>query len=406
MNKNNTMTNYVYLLHEREFSKTHENVYKIGMTKKENYVRFNQYPKGQQIVEKTLCENDEKTLCNNDVETMHDNKYSKLLEKIIAIFPDYKNDASFGGTKKHVIIKNENNTYKIYYICDYICDDIIDDIKRCNDKNYKICNNCACECERSYDYECTCGYKNVVKYEDIVNFHEMNESVADRMRYFYMLIEKKILMVDKMYDVNSTTFMKKIIKTKINICIENYEEFKNVHVIAKKWYDNDECFVNKIRKIFNCNMVINNDTYATVYDPQDKEDMFKKFNKLKNFDSFSIDVGTHKYDFIYGIRKINSKFYDSETFLRKYTPYLIRSNKDDDYYILNRDYEYIGLNCKIINEEEKNSHYLFKDGERPWEDKNDYVKYCNKYKKTLLSNSLKKCLNNHKFSSFILSSLI
>lgn len=37
-------TNYIYLLQEREFIKTNENVYKVGMTKKENHKRFNQYP--------------------------------------------------------------------------------------------------------------------------------------------------------------------------------------------------------------------------------------------------------------------------------------------------------------------------------------------------------------------------
>ena len=44
------MTNYIYLLQEREFIKTKENVYKIGMTKKENHKRFNQYPKGSIFV--------------------------------------------------------------------------------------------------------------------------------------------------------------------------------------------------------------------------------------------------------------------------------------------------------------------------------------------------------------------
>jgi hypothetical protein len=34
--------NYIYLLQEREFVKTKETIYKVGMTKKENYIRFNQ----------------------------------------------------------------------------------------------------------------------------------------------------------------------------------------------------------------------------------------------------------------------------------------------------------------------------------------------------------------------------
>ena len=39
MNDTIMMTQYIYLLQEREFIKTKEYVYKVGMTKKENYER-------------------------------------------------------------------------------------------------------------------------------------------------------------------------------------------------------------------------------------------------------------------------------------------------------------------------------------------------------------------------------
>jgi hypothetical protein len=35
----------IYLLQEREFIKTKENILKVGMTTKLNHKRFNQYPK-------------------------------------------------------------------------------------------------------------------------------------------------------------------------------------------------------------------------------------------------------------------------------------------------------------------------------------------------------------------------
>jgi len=54
------MTNYIYLLQVREFVKTNENIYKVGMTKKENYERFNQYPKGSILLFQMICNN-----CNN-----------------------------------------------------------------------------------------------------------------------------------------------------------------------------------------------------------------------------------------------------------------------------------------------------------------------------------------------------
>lgn len=50
-------TNYIYLLQEREFTKTNELVYKIGMTKKVNHQRFNQYPKGSTLIHQSLCVN-------------------------------------------------------------------------------------------------------------------------------------------------------------------------------------------------------------------------------------------------------------------------------------------------------------------------------------------------------------
>ena len=51
------MSQYIYLLQEREFTKTTENVYKVGMTKKENHERFNQYPKGSLLLFQMICIN-------------------------------------------------------------------------------------------------------------------------------------------------------------------------------------------------------------------------------------------------------------------------------------------------------------------------------------------------------------
>ncbi len=51
------VTNYIYLLQEREFIKTNENIFKIGMTQKENHTRFNQYPKGSILLFQIICQN-------------------------------------------------------------------------------------------------------------------------------------------------------------------------------------------------------------------------------------------------------------------------------------------------------------------------------------------------------------
>ena len=47
--------NYIYLLQEREFTKTNENIYKVGMTKQKNFKRFYQYPKGSILLHQMIC---------------------------------------------------------------------------------------------------------------------------------------------------------------------------------------------------------------------------------------------------------------------------------------------------------------------------------------------------------------
>ena len=48
-------TNYIYLLHEREFVNAKQNIYKVGMTTKPNFIRFNQYPKGSILLCQLIC---------------------------------------------------------------------------------------------------------------------------------------------------------------------------------------------------------------------------------------------------------------------------------------------------------------------------------------------------------------
>ena len=52
-----TTINYIYLLQEREFLKTNENIYKIGKTKQENLKRLCNYPNGTQLIFQIICNN-------------------------------------------------------------------------------------------------------------------------------------------------------------------------------------------------------------------------------------------------------------------------------------------------------------------------------------------------------------
>ncbi len=47
---------YIYLIQEREFIKTKENIYKIGKTKQSNNKRFKQYPNGSVLICQFHCE--------------------------------------------------------------------------------------------------------------------------------------------------------------------------------------------------------------------------------------------------------------------------------------------------------------------------------------------------------------
>lgn len=46
---------YIYLLLEREFIKTNENIYKIGRSNQNNDKRVKQYPNGSKLIIQTIC---------------------------------------------------------------------------------------------------------------------------------------------------------------------------------------------------------------------------------------------------------------------------------------------------------------------------------------------------------------
>jgi len=122
---NKIIINYIYLLQEREFIKTKENIYKIGRTKKENYFRFNQYPNGSILLFQMICNN-----CEN-IEGQIIKKFHEIFNQRKEIGNEY-----FEGDYKimidiiYLIIKNEinlNNFCNILNNDDKL--DIIDETK-------------------------------------------------------------------------------------------------------------------------------------------------------------------------------------------------------------------------------------------------------------------------------------
>jgi hypothetical protein len=95
-------TQYIYLLQEREFIKTNENIYKVGMTKKENLERFKQYPKGSVLLFQMICNN-----CRNI-----ENQVINLFKQNFKLRKDIGNEYFEGEYKNMIdiiysIIKNE-----------------------------------------------------------------------------------------------------------------------------------------------------------------------------------------------------------------------------------------------------------------------------------------------------------
>ena len=46
---------YIYLILEREFIKTNENIYKIGRSNQNNDKRIKQYPNNSKLILQTIC---------------------------------------------------------------------------------------------------------------------------------------------------------------------------------------------------------------------------------------------------------------------------------------------------------------------------------------------------------------
>jgi hypothetical protein len=419
---------YIYLLQEREFINTKENIYKVGRTKMDNLKRFNQYPKQSALLFHMICNNcvysealvikefkdkfkqrtdigneyfegDLKlmieiiySIIKNDVITLSDNtseentivyitddKLSGLYYKISQIFPNYKKDESFGGNKKYIKLVKIDDKYIVYYINS----NIINTLKSYSDSEDEVDFNDV----------------DIIFNENIIDSYEINKNVADELLYFENLIFKKIILLDVVYDINSFGFINKINNTKFKINIENYKDFKknikNMNIYCK--------IRETIRKLFHCNTIINNDMYSTLA-TNNGIDFHNIFGKVKEFEQVTIDIGIENY-FIVTLYKINSKYYDYNTYLRKYTPYLIRWDKNKNYYILNRDYEYIGMDTKYIEyQEDKNSQrYIFDDSNQPWNGKKNFIKMKNEFKQIIQTNLLSICLNSNPFTNRILS---
>ena len=132
------MTNYIYLLQEREFIKTNEKIYKVGMTQKENFERFNQYPKGSVLLFQIIC---------NDCKNMEVQVIKQFKEKFIQR-KDIGSEYFEGNYKSMIDIiystvksEEENNVTSVVEV------DVSTPIKQCEEE--KVTTQIK-QCEQQY----------------------------------------------------------------------------------------------------------------------------------------------------------------------------------------------------------------------------------------------------------------
>ena len=323
----------------------------------------------------------------------------KVIDNIKLTFKNYIDDKSFGGNKKFIKIeKVKEDDDDNYYYCSFINPFIkfIIFSKQGNIYDYtetfKNNNNIKDKNEASYQIiEKTLIYVE----EDIEHIYRENNG-----DYYFkkILLKKNIIKIDKIY--NLYDIIEKINKTKINININYYDEFKIFHNIIENEYTyyNNLYIRKQLNKLFNYNAVINNKIYGCT----NSVDNTIKFKKMKDFDNIYIHYINNHINGHCGnsfqetnnstkIYKLNNKYYCYYSFLRKYIPYNIRYDDNENFYLLNRDYEYIGLNIKYIKYDCKGSIYLYNDCLSMYKD--NFIEMCNKYLNFIKINPSKKCIN-------------
>ena len=388
------MTEYIYLLQEREFITTNQNVYKLGKTKQENLQRFKQYPKGSKLIiqlESKNCDINEKKLIiifkqkfiqridigteyfegnpdvmrkiicdyiNNEEEDQEDqdqedqdqedqdqedHEYQdeedqdeeEYLDPTIPImFPNYKDDESFGGKQKliKVIIEKKEIQYEYNLLIYYI------DSDKCVNYERRVISN---KCESWY-YE--------------------------------KLIQKKVIENNTIYNLNDKKFIKLLNNYKKNIKIhsEYNSYFKEQYYIYKA-----ENYNSIIDVVFE-NCIFNDEIYCDCCFPKSCGCSYIAINTKFSIEEYGkYNTAAYSNNNRIAIIDIDNTLYDY-ALLRKYTPYLI-TYTNNEYTIKNRNYEIIGLEEKIEVIENNTSNtiesstvntggsgYLYKDGSNPF----------------------------------------
>ena len=410
------MSNYIYLLQEREFITTNQKVYKLGKTKQENLQRFKQYPKGSVLLLQQVCDDCDmleveliryfknkykyrrdigneyfegdynemikdihnkitNNVVNNEDTDDEDHKTEVEIDnEVKELFPNYCDDESFGGMKKLIKIYIEVDKIIIKYID---CDDL--DTKKIyyDVEEYKIHRDV--------------WNNKYWKYKDI---------------YYDKIIKHKVIENNKIYDLNDNKFIQRLDKHKHSVKLHYSDKLEYI-TDKYKLHFNDKH--NLIDFHIQCNTILNDTIYCGLTEYKGCKnvicyiDFISRDYILKDPDRMQ---GNTHVNLQINIKTINGFGFDYD-YLMKYTPYCININ-DDEYYILNRDYKGI-LTDDAYSIKDYKQIYLHRGGECPWaydteeEIKALYNKLSEKLKETTTN---KICKNENKHTNIILTKCI
>lgn len=184
-----------------------------------------------------------------------ENAFKIVCDKINNVFPDYKQDLSFGGTKKFIKISLIDEQYFVYYINPQL-------------KSLTYAEDGDVYIGKQY-YENFTEEELIYKDYNIICEDRIKFAWNEEKNYFNLLVNEQIIIPNKIYDLQSKGFIKKLSTNKMKINIDNYVDFVNTHNILI-----DTEIYNKIYKILCYNLVINEKIYASI-----DTDVFEKVKK-------------------------------------------------------------------------------------------------------------------------------
>lgn len=134
--------------------------------------------------------------------------------------------------------------------------------------------------------------------------------------------------------------------------------------------------------------------YTSIKNEVYENDYSEKLNSVALVSETETDEIINKHD-------TELKLHEKNTHLQKYTPYFIDWDDNGNYWLVNRNYEIIGLDT--TDRKFTSRAYVFDDSCPPWCGKQNFLNMQEKYIIIIESNSLGNCMNPNKFTDEILS---